>query len=85
MRPQDFEQEELFMMLQDVLTSASAGHTEKLRCPVCEKGDLDAELREDGWVRIACPQCKLEFEGLVANPEETYEPKGRKSNVNPFG
>jgi hypothetical protein len=52
---------------------------------VCEKADLDAEMREDGWVRIACPQCKLEFEGLVANPEETYEPKGKKQNVNPFG
>lgn len=85
MRPQDFEQEELLLMLQDVLTSAASGHTENLRCPVCEKGNLDAEAGEDGWVKIVCPQCKLSFEGLVANPEETYTPPKGKKMRDPFG
>lgn len=78
MGPQDFDKEELLMMLQDVLTSAASGHTENLRCPVCERADLDVEVREDDWIAVQCPKCGLNFEGLLANPEETYTPKGGK-------
>jgi hypothetical protein len=86
MRPQDYDQEELLMMMQDVLTSAASGHTEHLHCPVCERGELTCEDGdEDGWLRLECPQCGLKFEGLLENPEINYVPNksGRKND--PFG
>jgi len=85
MRPQDFEKEEILLMLQDVLTSVASGHGENLRCPVCEKGVLDAAMGDDDWVRVVCPQCGLNFEGLVANPEETYTPGGGRKPRETFG
>lgn len=77
MRPQDFDQEELLLMLQDVLTSAAAGHTEKLRCPLCERGDVVVEPRDDDWLRVSCAQCGLDFEGLLQNPDDAYVAAGR--------
>ncbi len=85
MRQSDLEKEEMLLALQDVLTSVASGHPENLRCPLCEKGNLDAELSEDGWVRVQCPQCGLNFEGLVANPEETYTPSGKGKVRETFG
>ncbi|MSQ82980.1 MAG: hypothetical protein EXR77_08710 [Myxococcales bacterium] len=85
MRPQDLEKEEILLALQDVLTSVASGHPENLRCPICEKGNLDAEMGEDNWVRVSCPQCGLSFEGLVGNPEETYSHQSRGKVRDAFG
>ncbi|MBI5609663.1 MAG: hypothetical protein HY902_12395 [Deltaproteobacteria bacterium] len=78
MKPQDFENEELLMMLQDVLTSAASGHTDNLRCPVCERADLDCAVGDDDWIEVTCPKCGLNFKGLLANPEENYTPRSGK-------
>lgn len=85
MRPQDLEKEEILLALQDVLTSVAGGHAENQRCPICEKGNLECEMGDDDWVRVNCPQCGLNFEGLVANPEETYTPSGGKKVREAFG
>jgi hypothetical protein len=85
MRPQDFDQEELLLMLQDVLTTAASGHTDKLRCPVCERADVAVETREDDWLHVTCPKCGLDFEGLLQNPEDSYRPSGGRKRPEAFG
>ncbi len=64
MRPADYDQEELLMMLQDALTAVAAGRTEGHPCPVCGRGNLVCE-GDDGWVKVTCPQCGLDFEGFL--------------------
>ncbi len=86
MRPSDFDQEELLLMLQDVLTSAASGRTENLRCPVCERGDLAVEEGDQGWIKLQCPQCGLQFEGLLGNSDDDYVAyAGRGKVQSPFG
>lgn len=84
MRPSDLDQEELMLMLQDTLTMAASGHTDGLRCPVCDRGEVSAENGEDGWIRIECPQCGLKFEGLLGNSEDSYS-SGASKKPTPFG
>jgi phage FluMu protein Com len=52
---------------------------------VCDKSDLEVEPRDDGWIHVSCPQCKLDFEGLIANPEEAYTPGSGRKIRDPFG
>ena len=66
MGPADYDQEELLMMLQDALTAVSAGRTEGHRCPVCDRGNLVCEADGEGWVKAACPQCGMDFEGFLS-------------------
>lgn len=85
MRPADYDQEELMLMLQDTLTSAASGRTEGLRCPICERADVVVEDGEEGWIKIECPQCGLKFEGLLGNSEDNYQGGPSKKVGNPFG
>ncbi|MSP91580.1 MAG: hypothetical protein EXR79_07230 [Myxococcales bacterium] len=64
MRPSDYDQEELFMMLEPTLTMVAAGRTDGHRCPVCERADLDCE-EDAGQVKVRCPQCGLFFKGML--------------------
>lgn len=86
MRPSDYDQEELMLMLQDTLTQAASGRTDGLRCPVCERADVVVEEGSDeGWLKIECPKCGLQFEGLLGHTEDSYQGGGGKKVRNPFG
>ncbi len=83
--PSDFDQEELMLMLQDALMMVAAGRTDGIRCPVCDRADLDCQSPdEDGWVRVQCPGCNLNFEGLLGNSEGTIGASKGKAST-PFG
>ncbi len=61
------DREEQLSRLQDVLDQVVAGRTAGHLCPICGKAELEAELSEDGFfVRLACPACRLSFEGELA-------------------
>jgi hypothetical protein len=85
MRPSDYDQEELMLMLQDTLTQAASGRTDGLRCPICERGEVVVEDGDEGWIKIECPQCGLKFEGLLGNSEDSYSGGGSGKVRNPFG
>ena len=86
MRPADLDREELELALQDVLTMAASGRKDGIRCTVCEKADVVVEDADEGWVKVECPGCGLQFEGLLANPDEPYVPSAKRgSSRTPFG
>jgi hypothetical protein len=86
MRPSDLDREELELALQDVLTLAASGRKAGIRCTVCDKADVVVADADDGWVKVACPGCGLQFDGLLANPDEPYLPAAKTaSKRTPFG
>lgn len=64
-----FDEEELLMELQDVLTMVAAGRTDGHKCPFGQDVTLDCQ-DDDGWARVRCPSCNcgrggLKFDGLL--------------------
>lgn len=55
--------EETLSRLQDVLDAVIAGRVEGHICPFCEKGTLKAEVADQYFVRLECPECRKFFEG----------------------
>lgn len=65
-RPEEMDPEELMVTLSDVLDAVSAGRLDDHGCPVCQQATLVC-TEKDGEVRVRCPNCRLNFVGLLAN------------------
>jgi hypothetical protein len=66
------DEEEEFILWQDILDEVAAGRTAGHACPFCRQGPLLVEQGDRGRVRIVCPNCKKFIEGAVGSDENYY-------------
>ena len=57
--------EESLSRLQEILNAVVSGRVEGHICPFCGRGTLKAEVADEYFVRLECPdpECRKYFEG----------------------